>query len=800
MLFRTFGRKRAARKWLYVPAALAALLLLPMAALSSDPPAASLTSTAGNTITWHGTALGSGSADESTCQEGVNCDTFMLYVGGAKYNWAKKLIRVDVSWGVAANDYDLYVHKDSVSGPLVEDSGSGAPSTKESVILDPNKTGVGFYAVRVVYFATTPQTDQYVGVATTINRPASRQAVYLRGGMTFSTPVALRAPVAAADGEPSLRVDKKGNTYVAGIRGVPAGVDLWYIDLNPDSPTYDPLMRNPIYRGQPDSFTQDEKLSVGADGGGDVDIAVGFDSDDPTKPPTLAFSSLVAANVSTARSTDKGETFLLNPAGNATGGIPVDDRQWLEFFGNNTVYLLYRTLNPAVTQIQRSTDGGLTYGVAQTAGQIGQVGSIDVDQNDGTVYITGSTGKVAVGIPASPGAEPTSYTVYDVANDSGGVANIFFVAKVADDGTVYVCYSNGQNIYLKHSADKGANWSSAVRVSDGYDTRTALMPCLETGPIPGSVGIAWYGTNTATNNDASNWKVYCAISLNATADYPTFNTVPVTSHYIHSSNISTGGLDPLGGANRNLIDYFQIAFDPQGSAVIAFTDDHNDFDGHTYVTRVTSGLNVVDPTKLTLGEPEPPGTKPAHHVTDFAQDVAEGLITVAPVNDPLDILWIDYSTETIGGAKHMVAKMKVSDLSTVPTLSNWRMNFSANARFNGVPLTKDYAKGSSDTGDQFYMRAFTDVIGTQTFEWGTAVRNHDGSITYTARGTADAGSFDPVGGLITVKVSFTQLNAFARSPFASGKILCGLRGTTYTSGSGALKSDLTRGGTQYTIP
>ena len=42
--------------------------------------------------------------------------------------------------------------------------------------------------------------------------------------------------------------------------------------------------------------------------------------------------------------------------------------------------------------------------------------------------------------------------------------------------------------------------------------------------------------------------------------------------------------------NRNLIDYFTgVSFDPTGAAVVAYTDDHNDFDGHTYVTRQLSG-------------------------------------------------------------------------------------------------------------------------------------------------------------------------------------------------------------------
>src|SRR5207302_4419065 len=141
----------------------------------------------------------------------------------------------------------------------------------------------------------------------------------------------------------------------------------------------------------------------GADGGGDVDLAVGFNASDPA---TLAFSSLVASNISTGNSVNRGQTFTLNPLGNVTGGAPADDRQWLEFFGPSSVYLFYRTLEPAVSQIQRSDDGGVTYGPAATAGAIGQAGYIDVHQATGTVYISGSSGQVCVGTPTLPNTAP----------------------------------------------------------------------------------------------------------------------------------------------------------------------------------------------------------------------------------------------------------------------------------------------------------------------------------------------------------------------------------------------------------
>jgi len=97
------------------------------------------------------------------------------------------------------------------------------------------------------------------------------------------------------------------------------------------NPNYDPNMRNPQYRGQPDIIAPLPCVNepnpcvgtVGADGGGDVDIAVGFDTEaveNPVKPPTLAYSSLVLGNISSQRSTDRGATFTQNPLGNVTGG------------------------------------------------------------------------------------------------------------------------------------------------------------------------------------------------------------------------------------------------------------------------------------------------------------------------------------------------------------------------------------------------------------------------------------------------------------------------------------------------
>ena len=782
---------------------------------------------------WTGTASGTGAnATEVDCMEGINCDTFRLTV--APGVWSAKIINAKIQWTAPANDYDLYIHKCPTGAstndqcnatPTVGESHGGAPGTEENSAIDPNNTGTGDYTLRVVYSAVTPLADQYQGSVIVAAQTAARTATYVTGGINFSPNVTARAPVAPRDGEPSNRTDKLGNFYIAGIRGFPAGVDLWYVDLQPGSGNYDPFMRNPIYRGQPDAFSPDDQADLGGDGGGDVDLAVSMP--DPTtnalpSPPTLASSSLIAANISSQKSTDKGVTFTRNNLGNATGGVPADDRQWEEFYGQNTVYLLYRTLAPAVTQIQRSTDGGLTFGPAQTAGAIGQVGYIDVHQKTGTVYISGSTGQVCHSTVTLPTGEAAVYQCVQAATDPSGVGHLFFPVKVADDGTpngtVYVAYSNGHDIFLVNSTDKGVTWSLPIRVSNGADTKTSLFPWLETGPTPGSVGIVWYGSASATNDDNANWEVFFAQSFNATAAKPTFRQVKVNDHIIHGSNVSEGGLcvaPAMQCKNRNLIDYFQISFDPTGAAVIGFTDDHNDFDGHVYLARQISGESILGgkavvpnpgPTPAPATGPQPSaasvGGIPGSQVTDFAQDAATGRgLTRINANDPFDILSVKYDCEVGPGGETLIsATMKVSDLTTVPPGSDWRMNFTANAPFSGISPVGDYSFALSDRGDNFYLRASTETDPAGTFTYGTAVRGSDGAFTYTDRGAADCGAFDTTNKTITVKVAVSKLNSLVtKGPaIGPGSVLAGLRGSTFTASSDG-RRDITRGGTEFVV-
>src|SRR5579885_1792964 len=274
------------------------------------------------TLTWQPNAIGTGATDETTATvEGVNGDTFTLNVAGLPTDWAGKTLRVKIQWGLLTDDYDLYVHAGSNAGPIVDSSTGGFPETSEVCQISPSKTGTGLYTLHTIYFVNAPMVDEPVG---TVEVVKTQTPTYITGGMSFSPNHPDYAPANNTDAEPSNETDVQGNHYISGIRGFPAGCDLFYYDLRPGSPTYDPNMRNPIYRGLIDGLTGRNDVEAGGDGGGDIALAVSPHAQGPNNVPTLAYASLIAANISTGNSSDTGQTFTRNPAGNSTGGVSAD--------------------------------------------------------------------------------------------------------------------------------------------------------------------------------------------------------------------------------------------------------------------------------------------------------------------------------------------------------------------------------------------------------------------------------------------------------------------------------------------
>ncbi len=767
-----------------VTAAIAAAVLLAAAVARAATPAVVSVHASDTQATFQTALIGGAAADRADCVQGTTCDT--LHVVLEPGDWTGRQIVVSIDWLNPGSDFDLYLFEDHVDGESDGISNGGAPQTHEGAPVAVNAvlTGPRTIAVQVVSFATTP--EQVQGTVSVTATPAPRSAIFsLANDVAFCPNVTVTAPGASRDCEPSLRVDVRGNCYAGGIRGVPGGVDLWRFDLDPSSPGWDPQLRSPVYLGQPDAFAPNDTTG-GRDGGGDIDIATSFPAG-AAEVPVVTVVSLAAANVSSAVSTDRGENFTLSPA---VAAVPADDRQWLEAAGPDTVYLLYRAPIPATgLWVQRSTDHGLTYPQTALVSPTGTTpGDIAVDRANGYVYAAHMSSSALFVSRSTDGGMTWSTSTVD---NSTGHRHIFDAVKVGLDGTVYAAWSDDHAIWLAHSSDHAATWSPPVKVS-GPETHFALFPWLECGSS-GRVAVVWYGSTSDVNSNAADWRCWSALTLDATAQDPTVRIVQVSDHVIHASNLSEGGLGlPVvePSPNRNLCDYFQVAVDPLGAMVVALTDDHNDYDGHTWLARQLSGpslyaaanggtgvLTPMDPLPLPAPDPSQP------EISDFLHDASGGGLQVIPADNPWDILSIDYGCNVQGAAAQLQVKMKVSQLSPVPANAVWRVNFAANA-----------PGSTADRGDQFFLRAMTDTAAVASFVFGSAIRDSSGAMAYTVLGDADSGQLDTSTNEVVMRLALSRLDPYVThgGPVRPGSMLVGLRGQTGTAGAGTAR-DITRG-------
>jgi hypothetical protein len=84
----------------------------------------------------------------------------------------------------------------------------------------------------------------------------------------------------------------------------------------------------------------------------------------PTAVPNLAMTSLtLAPGITAVRSGNRGDSFGSAQSGvndqpnPVAGQIPGDDRQWMDGFGTQNVYLSYHDVGTFNIEVQRSNDG-----------------------------------------------------------------------------------------------------------------------------------------------------------------------------------------------------------------------------------------------------------------------------------------------------------------------------------------------------------------------------------------------------------------------------------------------------------
>src|SRR5947209_2338258 len=552
----------------------------------------------------------------------------------------------------------------------------------------------------------------------------ARLVTALPSAATFNTNLLLAGSSSA--GEPSIRTDRFGRSFVIGPTGVPAGCKAFRVTHDGSASTF---------IGFPDHTA----------GGGDCDWAIG-PQEAATLPgfgaPTddgLAYSSLTLANITTGKSNDGGTTF--GPPNAYSQQVAGDDRMWmaadpkLNSLGFDDVYMTYHDISIVDIQLGVSRDGGQTYvqnvpiinpadvpqsqwqgSLNSPPGPAGNgLGNIVARRPTGgalTLYsifvtpdssqdninqglaATGNFNRVyeAVGtvtdVPA-PGAAIISWRNDEAYHGPIGSRydRIFPITVVDAAGKVYAIWTDGNQIMVKTDAT-GTGWNPATApalIANPTGVNTAIMPWASAG-AGGIADVVFYGAAGGSGaqpnpqDDPNNqWNVYMAQTIDGGATWGVFKA---SDHTIHTGPICIDGLGcdlSTPARDRTLLDFFQVSIDPtNGAADIAYSDDHAApgnsvlyFTRQCTGTSSTTGAALVNDCKVPPPPPTPPqGTScPGPQILDFVSDAPNNYPGGSGQNmDELDIVSASFASSA--GSATIDVTLTIKDLEAPPTTAN----------------------------------------------------------------------------------------------------------------------------------
>lgn len=565
----------ATPKLTFVSIALLFLLAAaPDLAFASNPTSATLNPTSGSTANWNGTEPGGASLDESTCVNGVNCDTFTINLTGAPTDYANLKLNVQIAWKLGTNDYDLYVHKGDLTGPVVGSSANGAPNVSEAVTIDPSATGVGVYTVHVVDFTVAPA-DNYQGTASinttpTNPPPAKGQPPSYRN---YQSP----ASMGNDSGEPSIGVNwQSGNVMFQAVletlrvtfnTNVSPATATWQVKngLNTSITSLDPILFTDHQAGRTvvSQLAGTTSLSAFTDDDGDhytpsqgAGIASGVDHQTVGGGPFRKCSAAQA---------------VADPVGCAV----------LATRGSLTTYpnaVYYASQDIGLAEMALSRDGGLTYEAAHPMYTLvdcgGLHGHIKVSAS-GIVYVPNKSCGNTQGLIVSKDNGLT-FTVRHVTGSTPGGTDPS--VGIGDKGKLYFGYigSDGHP-GIAVSDDQGQSWHDNQDVGAAVGIRNAVFPEVVAGDDD-RASFFFLGTTAAgdgTGDDSGTtpfngvWHGYVATTYDGGKSWFTVNATP--NDPVQLGVICTNGTTCPSGT-RNLLDFNDISIDKDGRAYAAYAD------------------------------------------------------------------------------------------------------------------------------------------------------------------------------------------------------------------------------------
>jgi hypothetical protein len=665
---RTVLRTRVTRRSLiasiFITALLAGILLTVQRTSASSPAGATIGVTSATPVTWIGTGVGGGALNaplglisgEDLCQEGINCDTFTLTVAGNPSDWSGKLIRIKIEWLLPVTDYDLYIHKDSNSGPLAASSGRGAtsptePLTWEDTTIDPSVQGTGVYTVHAVYYLATAA-DQYHGSATLEDKPASPPPPPPSNEAApryFNYP----APAALGNsaGEPTIGVNwNTGNAFfLASLQTLRV---KWDDTASPAPATWDDVSAtntslvtsDPILWTDSDTGSHRTNRTFVSQLLGKAS-AMSFTDDDGT---TWTPSQGSGINSGVDHQTIGGGPYAKNADGSLKGGavqLPGPNGQIYP----NAIY--YASQDIGLAEIGRSDNGGFTFGPAVPMWTLVQCdglhGHIKVAP-DGTVYVPNKScgGKQGVAVSEDNGLTWSIRTIDgSTAGDSDPSVGI------GADGTVYIGYGDGDgHARVAVSHDRGITWQNVQDVGASQGIQNTVFPAVIAGDSDRAAFFFLGSTTPGANGRGSDatfagtWFGYIATTYDGGVTWVTANATP--NDPVQRGVVCTIGTTCPDGT-RNLLDFNDLTVDKQGRVLAAYADgcvtgecirgvdrngdgkiDSADNDGANKATiiRQIGGKRLYaafDPTSTTPEPPQLVATRDGDAVANLAWSVPD---------------------------------------------------------------------------------------------------------------------------------------------------------------------------------
>jgi hypothetical protein len=533
------------------------VVMIAVPAVASLPTSGNLAAN-GSAVTWTGNALGGASPEaETTCVEGVNCDTFQLTFSGTASDWAGKKAKVSLSWLLPVTDYDMYIHKDTITGPVVASSALGT-NTAEAAEINVAQSGTGTYAVRVVYFLAVG--DQYKGRAEVVSAPADNPPpVSSTPAPTFDN-FAAPAPLGQGAGEPTL-----GNNWATGNTMFISGLETLRVSFDPGTGAATWVDRS----GLNTSITSFDPILFTDSGTNRTFVSQLL----PAKISLMAFTD------------DDGETWTPSMGAGINSGVDHQTvgggpfKPGVLLRGPLTAYpnaVYYASQDIGLAEIALSRDGGLTFDVAVPMWNLTQCnglhGHIKVAP-DGTVYVPNKNcgGQQAVAVSEDNGL---TWAIRHVPGSTGGDTDPS--VGIATDGTVYFGFINSDGTArVAVSHDRGLNWSAPANVGASHNIQNGVFSAVAAGD-PDRAAFFFLGSTTPGANGVGTdmafdgtWYGYIATTYDGGASWVTVNATP--NDPVQRGVVCTQGTTCPSGT-RNLLDFNDLEIDAKGRPLAAFAD------------------------------------------------------------------------------------------------------------------------------------------------------------------------------------------------------------------------------------